>query len=64
MYPEKPDGTQVIFFFMSMRYDVYIRYYQESNSQPAPKRADSFRPQWWFIMYLLFKYSNAIIVAK
>ena len=46
MYPENPEGTQVI--VGSMKHGIYIRHCQESNSQPVPSQAgvDTTRPQW------------------
>ena len=53
MYPENPEGTQVIVGSMHMGYR-YIRHCQESNSQPVPSQADTTRPQWRVVggMYL------------
>ena len=40
MYPENPEGTQVIVGSMNMGYlYIYIRHCQESNSQPVPSQA-------------------------
>ena len=46
MYPENPEGTQVIAGLINMGY-IYIRHCQESNSQPVPSQAgaDTTLPQ-------------------
>ena len=38
IYPENPEGTQVIVGSMNMGYGLYIRHCQESNSQPVPSK--------------------------
>ena len=46
MYPENPEGTQVIVGSMNMGYIIlYIRHCQESNSQPVPSQAGA-RYHW------------------
>ena len=39
MYPENPEGTQVIVGSMNMGYILYIRQCQELNLRPVPSQA-------------------------
>ena len=41
MYPENPEGTQLIVGSMNMGYIIYIWHCQESNSQPVLFQAEA-----------------------
>ena len=48
MYPENPEGTQVIVGSMNnVEHGIYILHCHESNSEPVPSKvgADPTRPQ-------------------
>ena len=38
VYPENPGGARVIVGSLNMGSDIFIRHYQDLNSQPVPSR--------------------------